>query len=329
MTRCRRTSSRESLEEETASAGRSLTQPCHAFKRRSARTAPRYAHGSMKEPMTDKAHQKVRKACVRCRMKKTKCDGKMPCRRCQDDQKICTASARRTITFKHAPRGYAEVLEQSQYILIETVFKLYGMVRNSQPWKLAEPHLNMHGQPVAQHIAKLLGCVPPIADIDLPVRSIFPEDVDSLEELYHELEEHERSEAATIPSLARDKQLTCDESAISEPQDSDMEPPYYWADRQKQGTVDLRLQARSNALDFEGAIAANMHRNALFPDTPPSSLTWNSYIDGHTDSTMCLLQQVDVMQGNGMIQQGLLRPVFEGVEPYGMSLALGMRHRER
>ncbi|CCT69515.1 related to zinc cluster transcription factor [Fusarium fujikuroi IMI 58289] len=329
MARCRRNSSCGSLEEDTASAGRPTAQHCHTFKRRSARTAPRNANGSMKEPMTDKAHQKVRKACVRCRMKKTKCDGKIPCRRCKDDQKICTASARRTITFKHAPRGYAEVLEQSQYILIETIFKLYGMVRNSQPWKLAEPQLNEHGKPVAQHIAKLLGCVPPNADIDLPVGSIFPEDVDSLEELYHELEEHERSEAASTPSLAREKELSCDESAISEPQDSDMDPPYYWADCQTQGTVDLLLQTRSHGLDFEGAVAADMYGNALFPDTPPSPLAWNSYIDGRTDSTLCPLQQVGVMQGSGMLQQGLLRPVLEGDEPYSMSVDLGMRHRER
>ncbi|KLP08590.1 zinc cluster transcription factor [Fusarium fujikuroi] len=282
----------------------------------------------MKEPMTDKAHQKVRKACVRCRMKKTKCDGKIPCRKCKDDQKICTASARRTITFKHAPRGYAEVLEQSQYILIETVFKLYGMVRNSQSWKLAEPHLNEHGQPVAQHITKLLGCVPPNSDIGLPVRSIFPEDVDSLEELYHELEEHERSEAASTPSLARGKELTCDESAMSEPQDSDIEPPYHWADCQTQGTVDLLPQTRSNGLDIEGAVAADMYGNALFSDTPPSPLAWNSYIDGHSDSTMCPPQHVGVMQGNGMFQQDLLRPIFEGVEPYSMSVDLGMRYRD-
>ncbi|KAF5632447.1 zinc cluster transcription factor [Fusarium sp. NRRL 25303] len=237
--------------------------------------------------------------------------------------------ARRTITFKHAPRGYAEVLEQSQYILVETVCKLYGMVRNSQPWKLAEPHLNEHGQPVAQHIATLLGCVPPNADIDLQVRSIFPEDVDSLKDLYHELEEHERSEAASTPSFARDKELTCDESAMSEPQDSDMEPPYHWADYQTQGTVDLLLQTRSNGLDFEGAVAADMYGNALFPDTPPSPLTWNSYIDGHTDSAICPLQQFGVMQANGMLQQSLLRHVFEGVEPYSMPNDLGMRCRER
>ncbi|KAL9567302.1 hypothetical protein ACKAV7_008544 [Fusarium commune] len=267
----------------------------------------------MKESMTDKSQKKVRKACVRCRMKKTKCDGKIPCRRCKDDQKICTASARRTITFKHTPKGYAEVLEQSQYILIETVCKLYGMVRNSQPWKLAEPQINERGQPVAQHIAKLLGCVPPNSEIDLPVQSIFPEDANSMEELYRELEEHERSEAASTPSLARDKELACDETAISESQDSDMELPYYAVDCGIQGTVNLPLHTGSDDLDFEGAVAADMYGNALLPDTPLSPFTWSSYKSGYSDLTMSLLQKVGAMQGYSMLHQGLLGPGLDGV----------------
>ncbi|KAH7186876.1 hypothetical protein BKA60DRAFT_626806 [Fusarium oxysporum] len=327
MARCRRFSSYGSLEEDTASVRTPMAQHCHTFKRRSARTAPRHGNTSMKESMTDKSQKKVRKACVRCRVKKTKCDGKIPCRRCKDDQKICTASARRAITFKQTPRGYAEVLEQSQYILIETVCKLYGMVRNSQPWKLAEPQLNEHGQPVAQHIAKLLGCVPPNSEIDLPVQSVFPEDADSMEELYRELEEHERSEAASTPSLARDKELTCDETAISESQDSDIELPYYAVDCGTQGTVNLPLQTGSNDLDFEGAAAADMYGNTLFPDTPLSPFTWSSYNAGYSDLTMCLLQKVGVMQGNGMLQQGLLGPEFDSTEPYILSGDLEGRYR--
>ncbi|KAF5695372.1 zinc cluster transcription factor [Fusarium denticulatum] len=273
----------------------------------------------MEEPMADKAHQKVRKACVRCRMKKTKtaqCDGKIPCRRCKDDQKICTASARRTITFKRTPRGYAEVLEQSQCILIETVCKLYGMVRNSQPWKLAEPQLNEHGQPVVQHIAKLLGCVPPNSDIDLPVRSLFPEDADSMEELFRELEEHERSEATSTPSLATDKEFACNETAtaISESQDSDIELPYYAVDSGPQGTVNPLLQTGSDGLDFEGAVAANMYGNVLFLDTPLSPFTWTSYNAGYSDSTMRLLQKVGVVQSNDVLTQGLLGGRFNGID---------------
>ncbi|KAF4498479.1 Fluconazole resistance 1 [Fusarium agapanthi] len=200
-------------------------------------------------------------------MKKTKCGGQIPCRKCKGEQKICTASARKAIAFKKTPRGYAEVLEQSQYILIETVCKLNSMVRNSQPWKLAEPQLNEHGQPVAQHIAKLLGCVPPDSEIDLPVQSVFPEDQGSIEKLYRELQEHERSEAASTPNLARGKELAGDETGISELQASDIELPYYAVDCGIHGTVNLPLQTGSNDLDYEVAAAADMYRNSLFPGT--------------------------------------------------------------
>ncbi|KAF5530033.1 Fluconazole resistance 1, partial [Fusarium phyllophilum] len=217
-------------------------------------------------------------------------------RRCKADQKICTVSVRKAITFKHTPKGYAEVLEQSQYILVETVCKLYSMVRNSQPWKLAEPQRNEHGQPVAQHIAKLLGCVPPNSEIDLPVQSVFPEDGVSMEELYRELQEHERSEAASTPSLARDKELACDGTAMSESQASDVELPYCAVDCGVQGNVDLPLQIEHDGLGFEGAAVTEMYGNALLPDNSLSPCTWPSYNTGYSDLTMCLLQRIGVVQ---------------------------------
>jgi hypothetical protein len=206
------------------------------------------------------------------------------------------------------------------------------MVRNSQPWKLAEPQINEHGQPVAQHVAQILGCVPPNSEIDLPVQSVFPEDMDSMEELYRELEEHERSEAASTPNLARDKESACDETAISESQDSDIELPYYGADFGTQSAMNLPLQSLSTGsddLDFEGAAAADMYGNALFPDTPLSPFTWSSYNAGYNDLTMCLLQKVGAMQSNGMLQQGRLGPGFDGIEPYIMSDDMGRGYRGR
>lgn len=249
----------------------------------------------------------------------------LPSNRLLEGKRCASPSSHRHIA--NSKFRYAEVLEQSQYILIETVCKLYDMVRNSQPWKLAEPQLNEHGQPVAQHIAKLLGCVPPNSEIDLPVQSVFPEDADSMEELYRELEEHERSEASSTPSLARDKELTCDETAISESQDSDIELPYYAVDCGTQGTVNLPLQTGSNDLDFEGAAAADMYGNTLFPDTPLSPFTWSRYNAGYSDLTMCLLPKVGVMQGNGMLQQRLLGPEFDSTEPYIVSGDLEGRYR--
>jgi hypothetical protein len=53
----------------------------------------------------DGRHKRVWKACERCRMKKTKCDGESPCKRCKDDGLVCTAGSRKKAEFKQLPRG--------------------------------------------------------------------------------------------------------------------------------------------------------------------------------------------------------------------------------
>ncbi|OAA48599.1 Zn(2)-C6 fungal-type DNA-binding domain protein [Metarhizium rileyi] len=143
----------------------------------------------------DGRHKRVWKACERCRMKKTKCDGEFPCKRCKDDGLVCTAGVRKKVEYKQLPRGgitrYAEVLENTQFALIATVHKLYNMVRNSQPWGLGEPDLNDRGLPVIHDIAQKLGCIRPNSDIDLPVHSVFPEDEAGMAELARQLEEQQ------------------------------------------------------------------------------------------------------------------------------------------
>lgn len=129
-------------------------------------------------------------------MKKTKCDGEFPCKRCKDDGLVCTAGTRKKTEYKQLPKGYAEVLENTQFALIATVHKLYNMVRNQQTWDLGEPELNDRGQPVIHNIASKLGCIRPNSDMDLPVHSIFPEDEAGLQELARQLEEQQSKEAA-------------------------------------------------------------------------------------------------------------------------------------
>lgn len=117
----RRLSSRQG----TASTGKSVARQCHTSKRTITRASSRHGHTSMHGTMTDRPQRKVRKACVRCRMKKIKvghpnhksynpvrgihgcnqCDGEIPCKRCKDDEWICAASVRRTIAYKRTPRG--------------------------------------------------------------------------------------------------------------------------------------------------------------------------------------------------------------------------------
>ncbi|KAG5930722.1 hypothetical protein E4U53_002159 [Claviceps sorghi] len=154
----------------------------------------------------DGRQKRVWKACERCRMKKTKCDGEFPCKRCKDDGLVCTAGVRKKVEYKQLPRGYdvtgmcaviryAEVLENTQFALIATVHKLYSMVRNSQPWELGEPDLNDRGLPVIHDIALKLGCIRPNSDIDLPVHSVFPEDEAGMAELARQLEEQQSKES--------------------------------------------------------------------------------------------------------------------------------------
>ncbi|KFX94550.1 hypothetical protein V490_04311, partial [Pseudogymnoascus sp. VKM F-3557] len=113
--------------------------------------------GSRSPEMGDGRHKRVWKACERCRMKKTKCDGESPCKRCRDDGLVCTAGHRKKAEFKQLPRGYAEVLENTQYALIATVHKLYAMVLAGEQWTLEPPVVNARGQPVIHDIAAKLG----------------------------------------------------------------------------------------------------------------------------------------------------------------------------
>ncbi|KAK4206369.1 putative c6 transcription factor protein, partial [Rhypophila decipiens] len=153
--------------------------------------------------------KRVWKACERCRMKKTKCDGEFPCKRCKDDGLVCTASTRKKTEYKQVPKGYAELLENTQFALIKTIHKLYSMVRNQQRWDLGEPELNDRGQPAIHNIVSKLGCIGPNSDIDLPVHSIFPEDEAGLQELARQLEGQQLKEAAGGATVQGSESIYC------------------------------------------------------------------------------------------------------------------------
>ena len=84
------------------------------------------------------------------------------------------------------------MLENTQFVLVAAVHKLYSMVLNQQPWDLGEIELNDRGQPVVHNIASKLGCIRPNTDTDLP--SVFPEDEAGLAELARQLEEQQQKD---------------------------------------------------------------------------------------------------------------------------------------
>ncbi|KFZ18604.1 hypothetical protein V502_04030, partial [Pseudogymnoascus sp. VKM F-4520 (FW-2644)] len=164
-------------------------------KRVTAAVAQGGASGSRSPEMGDGRHKRVWKACERCRMKKTKCDGESPCKRCRDDGLVCTAGHRKKAEFKQLPRGYAEVLENTQYALIATVHKLYAMVLAGEQWTLDPPVVNARGQPVIHDIAAKLGCIRADPSREGGGAMEFPADAAEFAELQRRLESEERASA--------------------------------------------------------------------------------------------------------------------------------------
>ncbi|KAH8667488.1 hypothetical protein BGZ60DRAFT_377469, partial [Tricladium varicosporioides] len=191
------------------SKSQSIVRRSSKSTKQSSRTSKRTTASHDHSPsVMDGRHKRVWKACERCRMKKTKCDGESPCKRCKDDGLVCTAGSRKKTEFKQLPRGYAEVLENTQYALIATVQKLYTMVRNNESWELGEPDMNERGQPVIHDIAFKLGCIRPSPDLP----SSFPEGEEDFAELQAQLQAARGSMSSEDTGS---RKLSTDESSYS------------------------------------------------------------------------------------------------------------------
>lgn len=76
--------------------------------------------------------KRVGKACDSCRMKKTKCDGRRPCLRCSQDDKLCTYSEKRRQQEKTYSASYVELLEIRVEILQEGLQKVISKIANGE-----------------------------------------------------------------------------------------------------------------------------------------------------------------------------------------------------
>jgi len=148
---------------------------------------------------TKKENKRVSSACQRCKQKKTKCDGQIPCERCVNDDVVCEAGKSRTSTLKHVTPQYAEMLETNLHASNETIKKLYEIIEDAGIWKLGRPQLKPNGTPSVHGIASKLGCV------RNPDHTSWPQEIDEFAsqrtQTYHS-DEHEHEHSAPSASAS-------------------------------------------------------------------------------------------------------------------------------
>ncbi|KAK5072331.1 Fluconazole resistance protein 1 [Exophiala xenobiotica] len=109
-------------------------------------------------PLGDRIRKRVCKACDRCRLKKSKCDGTSPCHRCKADNAICVFDERKKSHDKAYPKGYVGMLENQQVQLVQGLRELYRRVNSGEGWVGASLR-ETNGLPLTHDILERLGAL--------------------------------------------------------------------------------------------------------------------------------------------------------------------------
>lgn len=110
-------------------------------------------------PVDGNVRKRVCKACDRCRLKKSKCDGANPCSRCKADNAICVFGERKKSHDKVYPKGYVELLEQQQAQLVTGLQELYRRTQTGQGWTGSPLKESTTGNPLTHDILDRLGAL--------------------------------------------------------------------------------------------------------------------------------------------------------------------------
>ncbi|KAJ5410632.1 uncharacterized protein N7487_004991 [Penicillium crustosum] len=106
---------------------------------------------------SDHVHKRVCKACDRCRLKKSKCDGTSPCSRCRANNFVCIFGKRKRAIDKMYPKGYIEMLEQQQRWLVNALQELYQRIIDGNGWPGTCLKPEPNGHPLTHDILVRLG----------------------------------------------------------------------------------------------------------------------------------------------------------------------------
>ncbi|KAL3463268.1 hypothetical protein BJX64DRAFT_126435 [Aspergillus heterothallicus] len=101
----------------------------------------------------------VLKACDRCRVKKTKCDGKQPCNRCSSYNHPCLFRERKATQAKVYSRGFVEMLESHHSLVVKALQRLYKLCTNKEGFP-GDPLVEASdGYPLTHAILDRLGLI--------------------------------------------------------------------------------------------------------------------------------------------------------------------------
>ncbi|KAL5335347.1 hypothetical protein BJX70DRAFT_326628 [Aspergillus crustosus] len=101
----------------------------------------------------------VLKACDRCRIKKTKCDGKQPCNRCSSYNHPCLFRERKATQTKVYSRGFVEMLESHHSLVVKALQRLYKLCASKEGFPGEPLVVASDGYPLTHAILDRLGLI--------------------------------------------------------------------------------------------------------------------------------------------------------------------------
>ncbi|EFE42179.1 C6 transcription factor, putative [Trichophyton verrucosum HKI 0517] len=231
--------------------------------------------------------KRVGKACDRCRLKKSKCDGDLPCARCSADNVVCVYGERKRTHDKTYPKGYVELLEHQQTSLVFGIQEMYKLLIKGNKWP-GQPLNNSHnGHPLTHDILERLGA---LNVADGPANAGLPRFEEDLEAMQAQLlrKSPERAQVTQHPGRMELAEQTDTMGLLDQPEKMDLEEE----------------QGRGESMDStsEGASPPSHATESSSPSSLPSPVLEDTFV---IDSFPQALSTSEPHQGHSQLAASL------------------------